>query len=637
MKKYITILFCLVAGICFSQARVEQLNKAMEYKNRYPEKDAVVLSSKATYSFTIEGVDKLTATLANEENVFYLKDNVSYSNVVFYDEQSEVSGSRVENHKGKKLVSTDSYTTTRKYESNGIFHSDAMLYVFGPRTTVLGETNKFFYSKKFLDTKYLTNAYFHGNYPIEQKEIIVKVPQWLEMDIIEFNFEGYQIEKKDSVTKTGVTYKIYRAKNLHELKREEGAPSASKNFPHLIFVFKSYTRNTKKINLFQNTTDLYSWYNGLCKEIGNDCQNLLQPIVTRLTEGKKNDEEKIEAIFYWVQENIRYIAFENGIMGFKPEPAQKVYNNKYGDCKGKANLLKEMLTLAGYDARLTWIGTNDIPYDYSIPSLAVDNHMICTVIHNEKKYFLDGTEEYIAINDYAARIQGRPVMVQDGDKFFLDKIPSFDNTRNKVQAEIKLSVNETSLKGTAKYVYNGEEKIEILRGYSSIKNPKKEEALKEFLNSGDKNLKVSNIKTSDLNSRQQPLSLEYDFSIDNQITESGSEKYFNIDSEKSLINFDFDSTRMNDYEFGHKILWETNIELLIPAGYKVDYIPADVLRKNANFSFDISFEKKEDKIIYKKIISIPNGIVRTEDFKEWNSSIKELKKVYNDQIVLIKL
>lgn len=80
--------------------------------------------------------------------------------------------------------------------------------------------------------------------------------------------------------------------------------------------------------------------------------------------------EKIEAVFYWVQDNIRYIAFENGIMGFKPEAASKVYQNRYGDCKGMANLLKEMLKICGYDARLTWIGTNDIPYDYKTASLA---------------------------------------------------------------------------------------------------------------------------------------------------------------------------------------------------------------------------------------------------------------------------
>jgi hypothetical protein len=29
--------------------------------------------------------------------------------------------------------------------------------------------------------------------------------------------------------------------------------------------------------------------------------------------------DKVKAIFYWVQNNIRYIAFEDGIAGFLPD------------------------------------------------------------------------------------------------------------------------------------------------------------------------------------------------------------------------------------------------------------------------------------------------------------------------------
>jgi hypothetical protein len=73
-----------------------------------------------------------------------------------------------------------------------------------------------------------------------------------------------------------------------------------------------------------------------------------------------------------------------------------------------------MLQLAGYDARLAWIGTRDIPYDYSLPSLVVDNHMICALFLRDSTYFLDGTESYISFGDYAYRIQGRPALIQDG-------------------------------------------------------------------------------------------------------------------------------------------------------------------------------------------------------------------------------
>src|SRR4029077_16419837 len=145
--------------------------------------------------------------------------------------------------------------------------------------------------------------------------------------------------------------------------------------------------------------------------------------------------------------------FEDGIMGFKPDAAQNVLKNKYGDCKGKANLLKEMLKLAGFDARLTWIGTSDLPYDYSLPSLAVDNHMICTVILNGKKYLLDGTENFIAINDYAQRIQGKQVLIEDGKNFIIDRVPDFSAERNKVKKVTTITYDNDALKGKSSVEY----------------------------------------------------------------------------------------------------------------------------------------------------------------------------------------
>ena len=51
----------------------------------------------------------------------------------------------------------------------------------------------------------------------------------------------------------------------------------------------------------------------------------LKSKVTELTAKAKTDEEKIKNIYYWVQDNIRYIAFEDGIAGFKPDDSQNVF------------------------------------------------------------------------------------------------------------------------------------------------------------------------------------------------------------------------------------------------------------------------------------------------------------------------
>lgn len=274
---------------------------------------------------------------------------------------------------------------------------------------------KYSYNRKVKDIKYLTRVLFNDYYPIRKKEIEFIIPDNYNIELMEFNFEGFDIEKsKQYDPKKKTTKYLYTVNNLNAIKNEAGAPSAAKMFPHILVISKSYKIKDEEIMLFNNTDALYKWYRSLIEQVKNNPESLKNK-VEEITTNDETQFDKMTSIFYWVQDNIRYIAFEDGIMGFKPQSDSEVFNNKYGDCKGMANLLRSMLKLVNIDARHTWIGTRDIPYDYSIPSLAVDNHMICTAFINERPYYLDATQKYIPIGKYAYRIQGRPTLIANGN------------------------------------------------------------------------------------------------------------------------------------------------------------------------------------------------------------------------------
>jgi hypothetical protein len=492
------------------------------------------------------------------------------------------------------------------------------------------------YNKKYRDVKYLTSVFFHESIPVEEKTITFVIPDWLEVEMREFNFKGYDIKKdiqKDASAK--VTKYIYRLQHIPAFEKEFHSPNWAKSFPHIIVVSKSYTENGQRQTLFESVKDLYSWYHSLSKDVGNNPDEL-KPTVSQLTAAKKTDVEKIESIYYWVQDKIRYIAFENGIMGFKPDAAQNVLKNKYGDCKGKANLLKEMLRIAGYDARLTWIGTADLPYDYSLPSLAVDNHMICTVILDGKRYFLDGTEENIAFNDYAFRIQGKQVLIEDGDKYFIDKVPEYPADRNKIETAKKLKLDGESLAGSTTVTYNGEAKIGLVGAYQSLRNDNKQDIFEGFLREGNPNIVISNIKDPNWNDRQRPLQVAYDVKANHQVTRAAGELYIILDWEKELGSLEFDSTRKTDYELDHKMYITTQIEFAIPEGFKVDYLPDPVSVKKPDYSFEGSYTNKGSVITYSKKVIVNTAVIKKDDFPAWNEFIKSINKFYTDQIVLVK-
>ena len=618
----------------FSQA--DFAANVTKWKTQFPKEDVIAYTHKEIVSFSLNtdpkpGEGKVKATVVTEMTIVPVKDFIRYNDGLFYNDEVTIDNLKVINAKGKEVAVQK---LCGSYQQDDIFHSDSKVCSVKFPLEKRGESFTYSYQNSFRDVKYLTSLYFHNPIPSVEKIIEYRIPSWLETDLREFNFTNAGIEKT-SVKENDITRITYKMKDVPAFQKESSSPNHAISYPHIICVNKAFTENGQREVLFESVKDLYAWYHTVCSGIGNE-PTALKEKVTALTVSKKTDIEKIESIFYWVQDNIRYIAFENGIMGFKPDAAQNVLNKKYGDCKGKANLLKEMLKLAGYDARLTWIGTSDLPYDYSLPSLAVDNHMICTVILNGKRYFLDGTEDFIALNDYAQRIQGKQVLIEDGDKYIIDKIPDFPADRNKVKTITKMNIEEGTLKGNMAVEYNGESKILLQRVYSSIRTENKKDALSGFLKKSNDNVVVNNIKEPDFNDRQKALQVSFDFTANNQVTKTGNELYVVMDWDKEFSGFEFDPERKNDYEFNQKYYLTSQAELTIPAGYKVDYLPEAFKKSTPDYSFEGSFTNKGKSIVYTKTIVVNKPILQKTAFKEWNSFILSINKFYNDQVVLVK-
>lgn len=633
-RPVITAFLC-----CFflsSQAQTSFTDKITEWKTKFPKEETVASIYKEVVDFSLDpkplpDEGKVKAIVTSETVLVPVKDYLKYEDGLFYNQQVSIDNVKVQNT-DKKDVTIQKLCGD--YSSENIFHSDAKLCVVKFQLAEKGKPFNYTYQENYHDVKYLTSFYFYQHYPVVERIIQFNIPSWLEVDLREFNFAGHEIEKTS--TKEGdITKIIFRMTNAQAYKNEPHSPNHAISYPHIICVSKAFTEAGKRTVLFENVKDLYGWYSTVCAGIGNNPETL-KTKVAELTANKKTDQEKVEAIFYWVQDNIRYIAFENGIMGFKPDAAQNVFKNKYGDCKGKANLLKSMLTIAGFDARLTWIGTSDLPYDYSLPSLAVDNHMICTVILAGKRYFLDGTEEYIALNDYAQRIQGKQVLIEDGTNHIVDRVPEFPAERNKEVVINKMTITDNQLTGNAVSEYNGESKISAQSAYASIRNDKKTESLSSFLRNGNDNIEVSNITNSDFNDRQKPLQIKYDFKANNQVTKTGNELYVVMDWDKEFSNLEMPEDRRNDYEFNQKYYLNTQTELVIPAGYKVDYLPAAFKKSTPYGSFEGGYINKGKSIVYNKTIVISKPILKKADFAGWNAFITEINKFYNDQVVLTK-
>lgn len=601
------------------------------------EKDSNIVVSSAIEFYSFDFNKKTNTIEVNCKNTKTYRCNdfrVSIPVAIFYDHKSAINN--IETYVGKSIRSLE-----RKcdyYSQEGIFYSDAQLCYFDLPFEKQGSTSRVSYEKTISDPRYFTNVFFTDRFEVEEKTIAIKLPRWMKVTIEEKNFAGYNIQKtKEYDTREEADMITYTIRNLRSTIDEESSPGITYIEPHLLFLVQYAEVPTGKITYFNALQDQYNWYNSLLKEINNDL-SIIDAKAKTITAHQSDDIGKIKAVLYWMYDNIRYIAFEDGIAGFQPEEAHEVLRKKYGDCKGMAHLTKWMLKSLGYDARLCWIGTNHIAYTYSTPSLAVDNHMICAVFHNNQTYFLDPTQTYLGFNEYAERIQGREVLIENGDQFIKANIPVISYLQNQDIEKGILTINGTDLSGKVSHRWTGESKEYILSGLNSTKREKATDSFMRYLSSDNKNYLISNFTTSDLNDFDSVLLADYDIVLTNTVSSFGDDLYIDLDNHKEFNDFSFDlKKRESDYWFDFKEYVQVEMQLTIPAGYEVTALPSSLSVINEDYEFVADMKSENGLIIYKKNIILKNTILQRSKMERWNSDIEQLKSFYNEQIVLSKI
>ncbi len=554
--------------------------------------------------------------------------------VEFYDDKSTIDEVKiyVDGSKAKDIKPKYEY-----YSVENIFYSDAHVCYFQLPLEKKGTESEVQIEKTINDPRYFTTIFFSEALKVENKQVTIVVPRWMHLELKEMNFATFKIQKQlvyDSRQDADIY--TYTIRQLPARRNEAQSPGPSYIYPHLMVLSKYADGKDGRITYFNKLDDQYAWYKSLVAQIGNDA-TVIKGRALEITRGINGDMEKVKAIYNWVQDNIRYLAFEDGIAGFKPESAQDVLKKKYGDCKGMANLTKELLVTSGFDARLCWIGTNHIAYDYSTPCLAVDNHMICAVKLKDQFYFLDATETYIGFNQYAERIQGRQVLIENGNTYLLEKIPGRPYTQNTEYEKRILKIEGTSLVGKIEQKWQGESKEWLLEGIHSVKKDKLPDALTNYLSENNTRYIINNLTYSDLNNRNNDLTIQYDLQYKDALSDFGNDLYLEMDFRKEMEEYEIKTEdRQQDWVFGYKhhLIHET--ELTIPTGYKIAETPPALKVDQQDYSFSINYKIAGDKLLYKKELIIKNTRLPKAAFEKWNKDIQQLKKFYSEQITFTK-
>jgi hypothetical protein len=393
--------------------------------------------------------------------------------------------------------------------------------------------------------------------------------------------------------------------------------------------------------VLSDTKDLYQWYASLVDQIDNSDVEQVYEIAKNVTKSLKSNREKAEAIFSWVQNNINYVAFEDGLGGFIPRSAASVCSKRYGDCKDMANLLYEMLNHVGITSYRTWIGTRDRHYSYiDVPTPMVDNHMINTVVIENDTIFLDATDSFVPFGMPSAFTQTKEALLGiDGSTYKIIKVPAQKPEQSITTITSQMSLDDETLKVSQERNLIGYDKVDFISEYLYKKQDKTDE---EFLNTtlalGNNKTKYTNISKENFDNKNTPLILKYDLDIENYIKTIGDKSYINMNIDRTLSKSNIDiKERKYSKKIDYKFKKEFTTTFNVPKGFKTNYVPETLSFDHPNYGYNITYTTNGDQIIQHKSIYINTLSVKNDEFESWNDFIKNIIKAYKKSIIIEKL
>lgn len=614
-----------------------------KYKDKYPDASLVYLNQESNLFITINN-GSFDIVQENIEENLYLNEAATQGskkslNFSSFFELEAIEASSF-NYNDNKYKEEKVSVFTEKDEMGESFYDDTKSINFIYSNLKKGSRSQLKYSQKIKNPRFLTPFYFGDFAPIAQNKFSITADASVNLKFKQFNTEGVNIAFTKQEKRGKVIY-TWELKDVMAFDYEPQASTYKNVLPHVVPIIASYEVNGNTVSVLNETRDLYNWYYSLIKDVNQEpADPELIALTKDLTRGLDNDLEKVKAIYYWTQRNIKYIAFEYALGGFIPREANQVFKKKYGDCKDNSSILYKMLEIAGLKGHLTWIGTRKIPYSYEeVPTPMVDNHMILSYFDGAEIYYLDATGRNTPITYPSSFIQGKEALIAlDDSNYRIAKVPIIPAEKNSVKDSTKLKIEGNRLIGSTKVEISGYNKIDYIYATGNL-NTKNERDIfyNDIFQKGNNKFIAHDIIETDKEDYDKNLTVSYLFTIGDYFKQFGDQIFINLNLNKYISQYRTAPNRKRDIEIEFKKYYTFETELQIPEGYEVEYLPESQTFSNDFIKATISYAQLDGKIVYNHTVSCDYLILNLKQQKEVNELINKVEKAYKEVVTFTKL
>lgn len=387
IKKAAMVMLLLVIGALLaapqplaasqvSQETLDLIRKAGG-KEQYPDANAIVILDKTDVEFNSDG----TGTTRNHGLVKVLTqaglENYGEQRVGYYKtyDTVRIELARVIKADGSVVDTPDDMIkdiNSTATEAMNIYEPDAKNKVITFKNLEVGDCIEY----RTVDSIFhapIENE-FDGMAGFQSTDPIIRV---------EYNIDGPKDKPVRHLTRNGkvnfsqkekgdrITYSWW-AEDVPRIVSEPAMPALQDVATTVIFT------------TIKSWEDMSRWWNKIAesKYAMNDA---LRAEVASLIAGKQTKEEKINAIYHFVGQKVRYMGLGTGKKkGLEPKPVTETYETKYGVCRDVAALMVAMLREAKIESEIVLTGVGyDVPKE--MPAL-IFNHAIVAIKNDDGSY-----------------------------------------------------------------------------------------------------------------------------------------------------------------------------------------------------------------------------------------------------------
>lgn len=354
--------------------------------------------------------------------------------------------------------------------------------------------------------------------------------------------------------------------------------------------------------------------------------------VKKIAHSIPTEEETQAAIITYirfVQNKIRYLGFENGINAFKPHAPEKVFNQRFGDCKDKSLLLVSLLRSIGVEAYPCLINTYlSDSISSELPAINAFNHCIVNFSFEGKNYFVDPTisDQEGDLNNISLPNYNYGLLIKPGETK-LTPIPPTSKPSIKVKEVITLD----SINGNATFwvttTYTGSKADETRSYFNSSSKEAIKQDYTEFYRHLYPRIETANsISIIEDDSTQNKVVVRESYRI-NKIWEddaTGNSIYCDIYPIilETYIDYSKAANRKIPYYLGNPFSFEQTTEINMPEYWNGENLESSVNGTGMKYSNSITCEGS--KITVKHKYSLLQSSIPGDSIENFLKEIDEV-------------